>query len=213
MYQVAAFSEHRIEVMHALMRARPLATLVVSVNGNPEAHHLPLLLDGQPGPWGILRGHVARANPLWRQAQDVPLQALAVFHGPQSYVTPSWYATKRESGAVVPTWNYAVVHARGPLIVHDDRDWVRALVTALTDSQESGFAQPWSIDDAPSDYIERMLGAIVGIEIRIAELLGKWKASQNRTAQDREGVAQGLTARGDAEALAMAGLVGGHRRD
>lgn len=213
MYRVDAFREERIEVMHALMRARPLATLVVVVNGAPEAHHLPFILDDQTGPRGTLRGHVARANPLWRQAQGVALQALAVFHGPQTYVTPSWYASKRETGSVVPTWNYAVVHARGELKVHDDRAWVRGLVTRLTQSQEAAFPQPWSIDDAPHDYIERMLGAIVGIELPISELLGKWKVSQNRPAADRDGVVQGLTARGDAENLAMAGLVGGHRRD
>lgn len=207
MYQVAAFSEKRVEVMHALMRARPLATLAVVVNGAPEVHHLPLLLDDQSGPWGSLRGHVARANPLWRQAQGASLQALAVFHGPQTYVTPSWYATKRETGAVVPTWNYAVVHARGELKVHDDRGWVRELVTRLTQSQEAAFPQPWSIDDAPPEYIERMLGAIVGIELPIAELLGKWKASQNRSDADRSGVAEGLGQLDEPQAQAMADLV------
>lgn len=208
MYDVAAFRENRTEVLHALMRAHPLATLVTAGEGMPEANHLPLLLDAEPRPLGTLRGHVARANPLWRQAGG-GLDALAVFHGPQAYVTPSWYATKRETGAVVPTWNYAVVHARCRLMVHDDREWLRDLVARLTDGHERDRPQPWSVTDAPADYIERMLGAIVGIELRITGLQGKWKASQNRSGADRAGVAAGLDAGGGDAARAMAALVRG----
>ncbi len=207
MYQVAAFREERIDVMHALIRAHPLAVLVTGAGGILEANHLPLLIDPLPSPQGTLRGHVARANPLWRQVQKAEAEALAVFQGPQVYVTPSWYPEKRASGKVVPTWNYAVVHARGPLIIHDDRDWLRDLVSRLTDQQEAGRAQPWGIADAPADYIERMLGAIVGIEIPISRIEGKWKVSQNRADADRAGVVDGLAQSADPQAQAMAALV------
>jgi transcriptional regulator len=209
MYQVGAFREERIDVMHALMRNHRLATLVTVNDGVPEANHLPLLIDPEPSPHGTLRGHVARANPVWRQADG--REVLAVFQGPQAYVTPSWYPSKRETGQVVPTWNYAVVHAYGPLVVHDDRDWLHGLVTRLTDQQEAGLPQPWRVSDAPADYLERMLGAIVGIEIPLNRLLGKWKVSQNRTATDRTGVAEGLGLRDDAQARALADLVAGKR--
>lgn len=205
MYQVAVFREERIDVMHALIRAHPLAVLVTSAGGSLEANHLPLLVDPRPSPQGTLLGHVARANPLWRQVQEG--EALAVFQGPQVYVTPSWYPEKRASGKVVPTWNYAVVHARGPLIIHDDRDWLRNLVSRLTDRQEAALQQPWAISDAPADYIERMLGAIVGIEIPISRIEGKWKVSQNKSDADRAGVAEGLAQSPDPQAQAMAGLV------
>ena len=196
--------------MHALMRAHPLASLVTCIEGAIEANHLPLLVDPSPAPLGTLRGHVARANPLWRQLQ-AGREALAIFQGPQAYVTPSWYPSKQESGQVVPTWNYAVVHAYGPLVVHDDRDWVRDLVTRLTVQQESGLPQPWGIHDAPADYIERMLSAIVGIELPLVRLEGKWKVSQNRNDADRAGVVAGFSAQTDPGLQAMAGLVAGKR--
>lgn len=206
MYQVAAFREDRIGVMQQLMREHPLATLVTAIDGRPDANHLPLLLDPEPAPRGRLLGHVARANPLWREAAG-GLDVLAVFQGPQAYVTPSWYETKRETGAVVPTWNYAVVHARCHLTVHEDRDWLHDLVTRLTNTHEAGRLQPWAVDDAPADYIERMLKAIVGIELRIDMLEGKWKVSQNRPAADRAGVAEGLAAGRDDMQRQMAALV------
>jgi len=209
MYEVAAFREERVDVMHALVRAHPLATLVTCVDGALEANHLPLLIDPSPAPRGTLRGHVARANPLWRQSHAG--EVLAVFQGPQVYVTPSWYPEKQATGKVVPTWNYAAVHAYGPLIVHDDRDWVRELVSRLTDQQEAARPQPWGIHDAPADYIERMLGAIVGIEIPVTRLVGKWKVSQNRAETDRAGVVAGLAELKDSTASAMAELVAGKR--
>lgn len=205
MHQVGAFREERIDVMHALMCSHRLATLVTVLDGVPEANHLPLLIDPEPSPRGTLRGHVARANPLWHQSGG--REVLVIFQGPQAYVTPSWYQSKRETGQVVPTWNYAVVHAWGPLVVHDDREWLRGLVTRLTDQQEAGLRQPWRVDDAPADYLDRMLGAIVGIEIPIDRLVGKWKVSQNRSAADRSGVAEGLLALDDPQARAMADLV------
>ncbi len=196
--------------MHALILAYPLATLITCAEGVLEANHLPLLMDPQPSPHGTLRGHVARANPLWRQSH-AEREALVVFQGPQTYVTPSWYATKRETGKVVPTWNYAVVHASGPLLIRDDPVWLRDLVSRLTAQQESPRPQPWQITDAPADYLEQMLSAIVGIEIPITRLVGKWKVSQNRSVADREGVIAGLRGRGDASALDMADLVAGQR--
>jgi transcriptional regulator len=205
MYQVAAFHEERIDVMHALIHAHPLAVLVTSAGGTLEANHLPLLIDPLPLPHGILRGHVARANPLWRQLHET--EVLAVFQGPQVYVTPSWYPEKRATGKVVPTWNYAVVHAHGPLVIRDDRDWLRDLVSRLTRQQEADMPQPWGINDAPADYIERMLGAIVGIEIQVTRIEGKWKVSQNRADADRAGVVDGLAQLADPQAQAMAALV------
>lgn len=202
MHDVAAFREQRVEVLHALIQAHPLATLVTHGAKGLDANHIPLLIDPAPAPYGTLRGHVARANPLWRQTEG-HAEVLAVFQGPHGYVTPSWYASKAQHGKVVPTWNYAVVHAHGPLIVHDDAEWLRGLVTRLTVSQESHRAQPWQVTDAPLDYIDTMLKAIVGIEIPIARLQGKWKMSQNRLAQDREGVIAALTASGDVASLAM----------
>jgi transcriptional regulator len=209
MYQVDAFREERIDVMHSLMRKHRFSTLVTVNDGLPEANHLPLLIDPEPLPRGSLRGHVARANPVWRQAGGQ--EVLAIFHGPQVYVTPSWYPSKSEAGRVVPTWNYAVVHAYGPLVVHDDRDWLHALLTQLTDQQEATLPLPWRVDDAPADYLERMLGGIVGIEIPLTRLMGKWKVSQNRSAVDRAGVVDGLAIAGDEQSLAMADLVAGKR--
>lgn len=210
MYQPAAFAEERVEVLHTLIRAHPFATLITCAAGVPEANHLPLLIDPQPTPHGTLRGHVARANPLW-QEEHAGREALVIFQGAQAYVTPSWYATKRETGKVVPTWNYAVVHVRGPLIIHDDPVWLRDLVSKLTARQEAPLPQPWGITDAPPDYIEQMLKAIVGIEIPITRIEGKWKVSQNRSAADRAGVVAGLQARGDAQSQGMADLVAGKR--
>jgi len=211
MYQVAAFREERIDVMHALIRMYPLASLVTIADGVLEANHLPLLVDPEPAPYGTLRGHVARANPLWRQPHK-DSEVLAIFQGPQAYVTPSWYPSKRETGEVVPTWNYAVVHACGPLVVHDDRKWVRDLVSQLTAQQEAARAQPWGINDAPSEYIDRMLAAIVGIEIPLTRLEGKWKVSQNRLDADRAGVIAGLGDNADPQAQSMAALVAGKRQ-
>ena len=191
MYLPEHFAEPRVEGMHELMRQRPFATLVTSSGGDPVANHIPLLLNGAMGQWGILRGHVARANPVWRDLTD-GAPALAIFHGPDAYITPSWYATKRETGKVVPTWNYVVVHARGRVRAIDDGAWLREHLDALTANFEASFAEPWSASDAPEDYIQKLVSAIVGIELVITELSGKWKLSQNQPAANREGVIQGL---------------------
>lgn len=206
MYTPKHFEEPRIEVMHELMRARPLATLVTLSSGGLNANHIPLHLADAPAPFGTLRGHVARANPLWSDfAKDV--EVLAIFHGPDSYITPSWYATKQETGKVVPTWNYAVVHAYGTLRVIDDAAWIRAQIEALTDHNEASFSKPWAVADAPHEFTEKLIGAIVGIEIVINKLSGKWKVSQNQPAQNQVGVIEGLNNSGLCDAEAMAALV------
>src|SRR5262249_6329081 len=149
-------------------------------------------------PWGTLRGHVARANPVWRETRT-DVEALAIFQGPRRYVTPSWYPTMAETEKVVPTFNYLAVHAHGPLRIVDDPAWVRRLVERLTDRYEENRPAPWRVGDAPADFIDQQLRAIVGIEIPITRLQGKWKASQNRPGADREGVVRGLRADGDPE--------------
>ena len=202
MYEVEAFREDRIEVLHALIKAHPLATLVTTTAQGLEANHIPLLIDLEPTPLGTLRGHVARANPVWHTF-DAGRDVLAVFQGPQAYITPSWYPTKAQTGKVVPTWNYAVIHAHGPLKIIDDAEWLRKLVTRLTESQELPRAKPWHVTDAPADYIDTMLKAIVGIEIPVRSMQGKWKMSQNRLPQDRDGVIAGLETRSDAAGQAM----------
>jgi transcriptional regulator len=164
---------------------------------------VPLLLDADAGPLGTLRGHVARANPLWRDAAHRD-EALVVFQGPQAYVSPAWYPSKAEHGKVVPTWNYVMVQARGRLRVIDDVAWLHALVTRLTATHEARRANPWAVDDAPPDYVASTLRAIVGLEIELVSLAGKWKVSQNRSAADREGVALGLDALEDDTARQMA---------
>jgi transcriptional regulator len=206
MYVPKHFAETRIDVLHALMRSHPLGTLVTMTPRGLEANHLPFELDPLPAPYGTLRGHVARANPLWRDASP-DVEALAIFHGPHAYVSPSWYPTKRESGKVVPTWNYAVVHAQGPLRVIEDRDWLRSLVSTLTARYEAGRPDAWQVSDAPSAFIDQMLEMIVGIELPIARMAGKWKTSQNRPERDRAGVVVALDEEPGDDSAAMAQLV------
>ena len=164
MYLPKHFEETRVDVLHALIRAHPLGALVVITRDGLDANHIPLEVDPDPAPFGTLRGHIARANPLWREISgDAP--TLAIFQGPDTYVSPAWYATKQQTGKVVPTWNYAVVHAHGSLRFIDDRAWLRAFVQRLTDRHEASRADPWKVTDAPADYVETQLGAIIGLEM------------------------------------------------
>jgi transcriptional regulator len=188
------------------MRRCPLATLVAMTTRGLDANHLPLLLDDTRGELGTLRGHVARSNPAWRES-PAESEVLAIFHGDNRYISPSWYPTKREHGRVVPTWNYAVVHARGQIAWHDDPAWLRELVETLTNLHEHDSAEPWRVADAPTEFVERNLRSIVGFEIRITALDGKWKVSQNRTPEERAAVVEELRAHGDAASLAMAELI------
>lgn len=203
MYLPAHFTESRPKVLRDFIAAYPLGLLVTqNGDGGIDANSVPFFLDaGDSGTPGVLRAHVARANPLWTSARD-DVDALVVFQGPHGYVSPAWYPSKAEHGKVVPTWNYVMVQARGRLRAIDDKAWLRAFVTRLTDHHEGGRASPWAVSDAPADYIETMLGAIVGIEIVLNSLVGKWKVSQNRTAADRAGVADGLRRERDDTALA-----------
>ena len=216
MYLPSAFEETRIDVLAGLIREHPLATLVTQNDAGLVANHIPMEFDPAPAPFGVLRAHVARANPVWREMQ-AGSEVLVVFQGQSTYVTPSWYATKKETGKVVPTWNYAVVHARGPLVVRDDPLWLHAFLEKLTDRHESGRAVPWKVGDAPEDFIQAQLRAIVGIEIPLTALVGKWKMSQNRPPADRAGVIRGLQERdapGDAQIAAKvaAGVPGPEKR-
>ena len=190
MYLPRHFEQRDRAALHALMREHPLAALVTSGPDGLTADHVPLELDATAGEHGMLVGHVARANPLWQSVAGKPV--LAIFRGPQAYVSPSWYPSKAGTHKVVPTWNYAVVHAHGVLEAVDDAPWLRELVGRLTDRHEAPRPAPWSVGDAPADYVQTMLRAIVGIRIPIERLVGKWKVSQNRSQADREGVAQGL---------------------
>lgn len=201
MYLPSHFAETRPEILHALIRAQPLAALVTHGAAGLEANHLPLCLDIGPAGEAALLGHVARANPVW---QIDGAEALAIFQGPQAYVSPSWYPGKREHGKVVPTWNYVTVHALGRLRIHDDPAWIRRLLDRLTAQMESPRAQPWAVSDAPADYIEKMVSMVVGVELRVERLVGKWKVSQNQPAANRAGVVAGLEATGEAGAMARA---------
>ena len=203
MYVPSHFAESRVEVLHQLIRARPLATLVTLNADGLNANHIPFEIDPEPLPLGTLRGHVARANPVWR-AFSREVEALVIFRGPQAYISPSWYASKTESGEVVPTYNYIVAHGYGEMKIVDDREWLRGLVTRLTNRFEAGGDAPWQVTDAPPAFIDKQLGAIVGIEIALTKLIGKWKVSQNRPAKDRDGVVQKLSESTDAESVAVA---------
>lgn len=211
MYIPKHFDEPRTDVMHELMRARPLATLITLSSGGLNANHIPLQLANDVLPFGTLRGHVARANSLWQDyAKDV--EVLAVFQGPDAYVTPSWYPTKAEDGKAVPTWNYAVAHAYGALRVIDDAAWLRAHLETLSAHSEAAFPQPWQLADAPNDFTEKLISAVVGIEIVITRLSGKWKISQNQPPRNHAGVINGLRAGGEASALDVAAMMDDRRR-
>lgn len=205
MYQPAAFVQADPSALAALIAEQPLATLVHAGDGGLTADLIPMQWrPGADGLTGTLVGHVARANPLWRAADARPV--LAVFQGPQAYISPSWYPSKAATGQVVPTWNYTVVQAHGLLRAVDDVAWLRALVESLTEQHEGPRAHPWKVADAPADYLDKMLRAIVGIEITVTRLEGKWKVSQNRSRPDRLGVVAGLGAEPADEARAMAAL-------
>lgn len=191
MYQPPHFREDDLGVQHVLIRAHPLGLLITAGNSGLIANSVPFHLDAEASEKGTLRLHLARANGQWRDiSAGAPI--LAVFQGANSYVTPSWYKTKAETGKVVPTWNYAIVQARGPARVIEDAGWLLSQINAITGEQEGQREKPWSVGDAPGDFIRSQLKGIIGIEIEIAEIEGKWKVSQNRPVADREGVAKGL---------------------
>jgi len=206
MYIPRPNEEKRLPVMHALMVAHPLATLVTLGTAGLFASHIPLVLEADGSEFGLLRGHIARANSQWRDVNPA-VDALAIFAGHQHYISPTWYPGVKEHGREVPTWNYAVVHAYGPLRIIEDEAWLLRFVEKLTDIHEAGSPAPWKVSDAPEDYIKSQLKAIVGVELPIRRLEGKWKVSQNRTVRDRQGVIEGLTKLNTPESLAMKALV------
>ena len=179
MYQPSHFREDRLDVQHGLIRAHPLGLLITSGPGGLMANPIPFLIDAGASEYGTLRCHMARANLQWRELGAVE-ECLVVFQGPQDYVTPSWYPTKRETGKVVPTWNYATVHAWGKPVVIDDPDWLRRQIDSLTRTREGLRPEPWKVEDAPEDFVAAQIKGIIGVEITIGRIEGKWKVSQNR---------------------------------
>lgn len=193
MYEPPHFQETRPDVLHGLIKTHPLGMLVSNGPDGPVADAIPFLLDAEASPNGRLRAHLAKANPHWRLIADNPASpVLIVFQGTDAYVTPSWYETKRETGKVVPTWNYAIVQVRGTAKVIDDQEWLAQQIADLTASQEGQRQAPWAVTDAPAPFIQSQIKGIIGLEIEISEIHGKWKVSQNRPVADRVGVAQGL---------------------
>ena len=198
--------EKRISVMHALIVSRPLGTLVTLGNSGLFASHIPMILEDDGTEFGVLRGHISRANPQWRDFVPT-MDALAIFAGHHHYITPNWYPGTKEHGKEVPTWNYVVVHAYGPLKVIQDEQWLLTNVEKLTSVHEAGSPVPWRVSDAPEDFIRSQLKGIIGLELPIQKLEGKWKVSQNRTERERNGVVDGLSRLNTPESLAMKALV------
>jgi transcriptional regulator len=202
MYQPPHFREDRLAVQHALIRSHSLGILITAGAGGLQANHIPFLVDAESSERGTLRGHLARANPQVQELAAVA-ECLVVFQGPQHYISPSLYPTKRETGKVVPTWNYITVHAWGRPRVIDDAAWLRGQVDDLTNHKEASRADPWHVSDAPEPFVAAQIKGIIGLEIPIARIEGKWKVSQNRPAVDQAGVIAGLRGNGpDADLIA-----------
>jgi transcriptional regulator len=206
MYIPKMNEEKRIPVMHDLMRVHSFACLVALGANGLMASHIPMVLEQDGSEFGILKGHLSRANSQWRDLTP-GVEALAIFSGAHHYISPSWYPTKQESGKVVPTWNYVVVHAYGTLKTVEDPSWLLSHLESLTNKHEASFKPPWKVADAPPEYIRQMSNGIIGLELPISRLEGKWKLSQNKNASDLEGVVNGLNELGTSESLAMKALV------
>jgi transcriptional regulator len=206
MYLPEAFAENRPEALHALIRSNPLGAVVVHTDDGFDANHLPFELAIEPDGRAVLRGHCARKNAMASLSRD-GTDALVIFEGPSAYISPNWYPSKQFTHEVVPTYNYAVVHVHGRLVPIDDPRWVRGLVARLTQRMEQSQPAPWKMGDAPADYLEQMIEKIVGIEIPVDRIIGKWKMSQNRSADDRLGVVAGLSKTGDPKAAEVAAMV------
>jgi transcriptional regulator len=206
MYEPLPHRQDDLAAQHALIRSHPLGLLISHGAQGLEANAIPFLVDPAASRLGTLQAHMARANGQWRALQQAD-EALVVFQGADHYITPSWYQTKQETGRVVPTWNYVMVQVRGRPRVIEDATWLRAQIEALTKSQEGARAAPWAVGDAPEAFIEAQIKAIVGLEMEITHIAGKWKASQNRPAADRAGVIAGLEALGDEASSTMASIV------
>jgi transcriptional regulator len=206
MYNPAPFAEERVEVLHDLIGRHPLATLISCGVDGPEATHVPMVLHSGIRPHGELRCHLARGNPHWRTLERAG-PVLVIFQGPQQYISPSWYPSKQEHGKVVPTWNYVTVHVHGRAKLFEEQARLLEHLQALTAQNEAAFENPWSVSDAPAEYVGALSKGIVGIEISIESMQGKWKVSQNRPEADRLGVMTGLRLMNSAAGLEMADLV------
>ena len=215
MYIPASYREDDLTTLHAFLDAHPLAALVTAVDGPASlyATHLPLVLERGVGPLGTLRGHLARANPHARQLATGTVPALVLFSGPDAYITPNWYPLKAEHGRVVPTWNYVAVHAFGTAVLRDDPEFLHAHLEALVAHHEATRSMAWKVSDAPEDFIAQQARAIIGLEIQIDRLEGKWKMSQNRSAADIDGVIAGLGASGSPADRVVADIVAERRPD
>lgn len=211
MYIPKANEENRIEVLHGLIESHPLASLVTMGASGLFASHIPMVLERGAGTRGVLRGHLSRANRQWRDFTP-SVEALAIFSGPQHYISPSWYPEKTETGKVVPTWNYVLVHAYGHLKVIEDAAWLMEHLKSLTNIHEAAMPAPWKVSDAPADYVQSLIKGIVGLELPIERIEGKWKVSQNQSERNRVGVAEGLEGLETPESLAMKTLVAGVRK-
>jgi transcriptional regulator len=207
MYIQQKFQETRPDVLHNLIKTYPLGAFVTLGSNGLEANHMPFQLDPSVQPHGVLRGHLPKSSPLWKDVGPAGPESLVIFQGPQIYVTPSWYPSKHAHGQAVPTWNYVVVHAYGRPVFTENPQWLLAHVSAMTNTHEAGQKLPWQVSDAPADYIDKMLAQIVGVEIPISRIYGKWKVSQNRPPADRLGVVAGLSSRDTEAASAVAALV------
>lgn len=210
MYLPQHSTEARLDVLHSLIREYPLGTWVTAADEELNVNHIPFLLDTTRGEFGTIVGHVARANPVWTDQALVTVPDVVIFRGPQVYVSPSWYPSKQEHGKAVPTWNYAIVTIHGRPKFVEDRGWLFDHLRQLTDVHEASQSTPWKIDDAPKDFTDLLIDAIVGVEIPILKIEGKWKTSQNRPNADKIGVAAALSDRANDEARAMASLIRQH---
>ncbi len=206
MYTPPHFKEDRIDVLHDLIDQSRLATLVTLGVDGLQASHVPVIIDPDQGPYGTLHGYLSRANLQGRDC-DPAVSALAIFTGPDAYITPSWYPTKQQTGKVVPTWNYVAVHAYGDIEFFEDTDQLLPLVTRLTEKHEAGRNNAWAVSDAPSDFIEAQLKGITGFRLPISRLEGKSKMSQNRSAEDQSGVIDGLNKDGAAPEIVVADIM------
>jgi transcriptional regulator len=205
MYAVQHFAQEEVSVMRAYLVENPFAALVVNTIDGPSVDHIPLEFDATSGSDGRLVGHIARSNPLWREFGSGP--GLAVFSAHHGYVSPDWYVSRASDPRVVPTWNYAAVHVSGTLRFFHDADRIKELLVRLTDRFESARPRPWRMSDAPAEFVERLVGGVVGVELQIDRMEGKWKLSQNRPREDRDGVMAGLRREGGANGAALAELM------
>ncbi len=205
MYAVQHFAQEDVSVMRAYLVENPFAALVINTVDGPSVDHLPLEFDPASGSSGRLVGHIARSNPLWREFESS--RGLAVFSAHHGYVSPDWYVSKAADPRVVPTWNYAAVHVSGTLRFFQDADRIKELLVQLTDRFESARPTPWRMNDAPAEFVERLVGGVVGVELQIDRMQGKWKLSQNRPQEDRDGVMAGLRREGGGNGAALADLM------